>query len=354
MMQLRTKPMTTGTTDPQEHSEPSSEFTVLPDEAPPRGDAMVETRGLSKLYGRFVALDNLNMVITRGSIYGFIGPNGAGKTTTMRILATLLAPSAGRAWVAGQRVDSEAKAVRQAIGYMPDFFGVYDNMKVWEYLDFFAAAYRVPTARRKGMIDDLLSLVDLNTKRDAYVDSLSRGMKQRLGVARTLVHDPELLILDEPASGLDPRARIELRELLKALRGLGKTILISSHILTELAEVCTHVGIIERGRLLASGEINEILQRLQPTRVLRVGLLSDAAAAIAALEGVEGVLDVQPEETEAERTGTRLRVRINGGEQLMSELLARLLAAGVLVYSFAEEQSDLEDLFLRVTQGLVA
>jgi ABC-2 type transport system ATP-binding protein len=345
--------MATETAKTQEHSG-DTEFVALPDEAPPRPDAMVETRGLSKLYGRFVALADLNMVIERGSIYGFIGPNGAGKTTTMRILATLLAPSAGRAWVAGHRVDKEAKAVRQAIGYMPDFFGVYDNMKVWEYLDFFAAAYKVPPARRKGMIDDLLSLVDLSAKRAAYVDSLSRGMKQRLGVARTLVHDPELLILDEPASGLDPRARIELRELLKALRGMGKTILISSHILTELAEVCTHVGIIERGRLLASGAINQIMQRLQPTRVLRVGLLSDPAAATAALEGVEGVLDVTPEETAAGHAGATLRVRVNGGEQLMSELLAHLLAAGVLVYAFAEEQSDLEDLFLRVTQGLVA
>ncbi len=338
----------------QLNSEPATEFTVLPDEAPPRSDAVVETRGLSKLYGRFVALDNLNMVIERGSIYGFIGPNGAGKTTTMRILATLLAPSAGRAWVAGHRVDTEARAVRQAIGYMPDFFGVYDNMKVWEYLDFFAAAYNVPTARRKGLIDDLLSLVDLDVKRDAYVDSLSRGMKQRLGVARTLVHDPQLLILDEPASGLDPRARIELRELLKSLRGLGKTILISSHILTELAEVCTHIGIIERGRLLASGAISEIMQRLHPTRVLRVGLLSDVAKAIAALEGVDGVLEVAQEDTAAGYAGATLRLRVNGSEQLLSELLARLLAAGVVVYSFTEQQSDLEDLFLRVTQGLVA
>ncbi len=345
--------MATGTADEQENIAQSG-FTVLPDEAPPRADAMVETRGLGKLYGRFVALDNLNMVIERGSIYGFIGPNGAGKTTTMRILATLLAPSAGRAWVAGHRVDTEGRAVRQAIGYMPDFFGVYDNMKVWEYLDFFAAAYKVPSARRKGMIDDLLSLVDLGQKRDAYVESLSRGMKQRLGVARTLVHDPQLLILDEPASGLDPRARIELRELLKSLRGLGKTILISSHILSELAEVCTHVGIIERGRLLAYGAIGEILQRLHPTRVLRVGLLSDAATAIAALQGVDGVLEVALEDTAAGYAGITLRLRVNGDEQLMSELLTHLLAAGAIVYSFAEQQSDLEDLFLRVTQGLAA
>lgn len=347
--------MATETTNEQPNSEGTeSEFTILPNEQPPRADAVVETRGLSKLYGNFVALDDLNMVIGKGSIYGFIGPNGAGKTTTMRILATLLAPSAGKAWVAGHEVSKESAAVRQSIGYMPDFFGVYDNMKVWEYLDFFAAAYKVPTERRNAMIGDLLTLVDLGGKRDAYVDSLSRGMKQRLGVARTLVHDPQLLILDEPASGLDPRARIELRELLKALRGLGKTVLISSHILTELAEVCTHVGIIERGRLLASGAINEIMQRLHPARTLRIGLLSDAPSAIAALDGADGVLDVLQEDTIAGYAGTTLRVRFEGDEQLMSELLTRLISAGAIVYSFAEEQSDLEDIFLRVTQGLVA
>ena len=344
------------TTKEQQNTEQAeqSELTILPDEAPPQADAIVETRSLSKLYGNFVALDNLNMVIGKGSIYGFIGPNGAGKTTTMRILATLLAPSSGLAWVAGHKVDREGAAVRQAIGYMPDFFGVYDNMKVWEYLDFFAAAYKVPAARRSKMIGDLLTLVDLGSKRDAYVDSLSRGMKQRLGVARTLVHDPQLLILDEPASGLDPRARIELRELLKALRGLGKTILISSHILTELAEVCTHVGIIEQGKLLASGAISDIMQRLHPSRTLRIGLLSEATTAIAALEDADGVLDVLQEDTLAGYAGTTLRVRFNGGEQLMSELLGRLISAGAIVYSFAEEQSDLEDIFLRVTQGLVA
>src|SRR5215210_5854282 len=197
--------------------------------------AVVQTYNLTKRYGPFTALHELNMQIEKGAIHGFIGPNGAGKTTTMRILATLMAPTSGEAWVSGYPVMQEPLEVRRRIGYMPDFFGVYDNMKVWEYLDFFAASYNVPQARRKTLTDDLLALVDLSIKRDSFVDDLSRGMKQRLCLARTLVHEPDLLILDEPASGLDPRARIELRELLLELQRLGKTILVSSHILTELA-----------------------------------------------------------------------------------------------------------------------
>src|SRR5437868_9749950 len=234
-------------------------------------ETIVETRNLTKRYGAFTALSDLNLSIEKGSIHGFIGPNGAGKTTTMRIVATLLEPSGGQAWVAGYPVTAEPYEVRRRIGYMPDFFGVYDNMKVWEYLDFFAASYKVPTSKRPGMIDDLLALVDLSVKKDSFVEDLSRGMKQRLCLARTLVHEPDLLILDEPASGLDPRARIELRELLKELRNLGKTILISSHILSELTEMCTHVAIIERGHLLVNGKVEEILQAMQRSEERRVG-----------------------------------------------------------------------------------
>src|SRR5438876_8295100 len=250
-------------------------------------ETIVETQNLTKRYGNFTALTDLNLSIEMGSIYGFIGPNGAGKTTTMRILATLLEPSGGQAWVAGYPVTEAPEEVRKRIGYMPDFFGVYDNMKVWEYLDFFAAAYNVPPEKRKGLIDDLLALVDLSAKRDSFVEQLSRGMKQRLCLARTLVHEPELLILDEPASGLDPRARIELRELLKELRNLGKTILVSSHILTELAEMCTHVAIIERGHLLVNGKIGDILRALQPAREIYVRVLWRAPQAIALLEKVQ-------------------------------------------------------------------
>ncbi len=256
-------------------------------------ETIVETRNLTRNYGRFTALSDLNLQIERGSIHGFIGPNGAGKTTTMRILATLLEPSAGQAWVSGYEVTAHPYDVRRAIGYMPDFFGVYDNMKVWEYLDFFAASYNVPPEQRRGMIDDLLALVDLGAKRDNFVEDLSRGMKQRLCLARTLVHEPDLLILDEPASGLDPHARIELRELLKELRSLGKTILVSSHILSELAEMCTHVAIIERGRLLVNGRVEEILQALQPAREIYVRVLGRAQEAMDYLSKVPGVLSVQ-------------------------------------------------------------
>src|SRR4051794_9887491 len=256
-------------------------------------ETIVETRNLTKRYGNFTALSDLNLTIQKGSIHGFIGPNGAGKTTSMRIIATLLEPTGGQAWVSGYPVTEQPHEVRRRIGYMPDFFGVYDNMKVWEYLDFFAAAYDVPIAKRPGMIDDLLALVDLNVKKDSFVDDLSRGMKQRLCLARTLVHEPELLILDEPASGLDPRARIELRELLKELRNLGKTILISSHILSELTEMCTHVAIIERGRVLVNGGIGEILQAMQPAREIYVRVLRGAPRALAMLNGIQGVLGVQ-------------------------------------------------------------
>ncbi|HEX5691510.1 MAG TPA: ABC transporter ATP-binding protein, partial [Roseiflexaceae bacterium] len=254
---------------------------------------IVETRGLTRRYGDNIALENLNLQIPEGAIFGFIGPNGAGKTTTMRILTTLLSPSSGEAWVAGQSVLDNARAVRSLVGFMPDFFGVYENMKSWEYLDFFGRAYSVPPERRSSAIGDLLDLVDLGHKRDDFVMNLSRGMKQRLSLARTMIHDPKLLILDEPASGLDPRARIELRELLKELRALGKTIMISSHILTELAEMCTHIGIIERGHLLASGDVATIMRSLQPHRTLEVRVLAEVARAEQLLRGHASVLSVR-------------------------------------------------------------
>jgi ABC-2 type transport system ATP-binding protein len=336
-------------------------------------ETLVDIRNLSKQYGKFTALQDLTLTIERGAIYGFIGPNGAGKTTTMRILATLLEPTSGDAWVAGHPISGDPRPVRASIGYMPDFFGVYDNMKVWEYLDFFAASYQVPAARRPALITDLLTLVDLGTKRENFVEELSRGMKQRLALARTLVHDPDLLILDEPASGLDPRARIELRELLKELRLLGKTILISSHILTELAEMCTHIGIIERGHLLVSGEVAAILQRLQPTRSLLVRVLGRGAQALALIQQLPGVQEATwippvsatgpgplPGPGPAPGPGVplpegplTLRVRMTGDERLFSALLAGLVRAEVPVYSFQEEVSDLEDIFLRITRGLV-
>lgn len=340
---------------------------------------IVQTRNLTKRYSNVLALDSLELEIPEGAIFGFIGPNGAGKTTTMRILTGLLQPSEGEAWVAGHEVTREPKLIRQLVGWMPDSFGVYDDMKAWEYLDFFAASFGIAEARRRQQIGELLDLVDLANKRDAYVMGLSRGMKQRLSLARTLVHNPRLLILDEPASGLDPRARIELRELLKELRALGKTIMISSHILTELAEMCTHIGIIEAGRLLVAGDVNQILSSLQPYRSIEIHVLADAERAVELLSHVPGVRDVRILEVAAvpasmpDRPGQpaaathgdsavdtvpaaavrrTLLLDYAGDENGLAELLLGLTAAGVPVVHFAGQTGDLEDIFLHVTRGL--
>ena len=237
---------------------------------------MIETHELTKMYGELYALNRLNLTLNQGDVYGFIGPNGAGKTTTMRILATLLNPSWGEATVCGYSIYTGSKEIRRVIGYMPDFFGVYDDMKVIEYLEFFASAYRIKGAARRKICEEVLELVDLTYKRDALVTSLSRGMTQRLGLARTLLHDPQVLLLDEPASGLDPRARIEIRALLKELRNMGKTILVSSHILPELADICNKIGIIEQGCLLVNGEVTEVMRQVRTDIVLNIAV-SDRA-----------------------------------------------------------------------------
>src|SRR3954463_16464941 len=234
---------------------------------------MIEVIHFTKHYGDFVAVEDLNLSIGQGEVFGFIGPNGAGKSTTIRFLATLLRPSSGEGRIAGHSVVSDPMAVRRVIGFMPDDFGVYDGMKVWEFLDFFAVAYQIPRSHRKQIIGQVLELLDLTHKRDDYVNGLSKGMKHRLCLAKTLVHDPPVLILDEPASGLDPRARLEMKALLNELKGMGKTILVSSHILSELADFCTSIGIIERGRLLAAGSIQEIQRQLRSHRVLKVRVL---------------------------------------------------------------------------------
>ena len=233
---------------------------------------MIETHELTKMYGELYALNRLNLTLKQGDVYGFIGPNGAGKTTTMRILATLLNPSWGEATVCGYSIYTGSKEIRRVIGYMPDFFGVYDDMKVIEYLEFFASAYRIKGAARRKICEEVLELVDLTYKRDALVTSLSRGMTQRLGLARTLLHDPQVLLLDEPASGLDPRARIEMRALLKELRNMGKTILVSSHILPELADICNKIGIIEQGCLLVNGEVVDVMKQVRTDIVLNIAV----------------------------------------------------------------------------------
>src|SRR3954463_7889632 len=254
---------------------------------------MIETNDLTKQYGDLYALNRLNMTLHRGDVYGFIGPNGAGKTTTMRILATLLNPTYGEATVCGHSIYTGSKEIRRLIGYMPDFFGVYDDMKVVEYLEFFAAAYRIDGPRRKKKCEEVLELVDLTYKRDALVTSLSRGMTQRLGLARVLLHEPQVLLLDEPASGLDPRARIEMRNLLKELRKTGKTILVSSHILPELADICNKIGIIERGKLLFDGDVESAIRQVRSKKVLHIvvadGKNADAAARLEGHADVDAV-----------------------------------------------------------------
>ncbi|HEV3120291.1 MAG TPA: ABC transporter ATP-binding protein, partial [Isosphaeraceae bacterium] len=237
---------------------------------------MIEVIHFTKRYGEFVAVDDLTFQIGKGEIFGFIGPNGAGKSTTIRFLATLLRPTSGEGRICGHSVVSDPMAVRRVIGFMPDDFGVYDGMKVWEFLDFFAVAYAIPRAHRRKVIGQVLELLDLTHKRDDYVNGLSKGMKQRLCLAKTLVHDPPVLILDEPAAGLDPRARLEMKALLTELKGMGKTILVSSHILSELADFCTSIGIIERGKLLVAGSIQEIQRQLRAHRVLRVHVLDQS------------------------------------------------------------------------------
>src|SRR5215831_17051382 len=255
-------------------------------------DLIIETKDLKKRYGKFDAVNGLSLEVAAGSIYGFVGPNGAGKTTTMRMLTTLTRPTSGEAWVSGHSVTQEPRAVRRAIGYMPDEFGVYDDMRVWEYLDFFAACYDIPENERRRLIEDLLELVDLTHRRDDMVDKLSRGMKQRLSLARTLAHDPSVLILDEPASGLDPRARVEIRELLVELSKMGKTIFFSSHILADVAEICTHIGIVEAGQIVMQGRMDEIQRQLVTNREIVVTLLDRVEEAKQALMAVPGVIQV--------------------------------------------------------------
>jgi ABC-2 type transport system ATP-binding protein len=309
---------------------------------------MIETRDLTKMYGELYALDRLTLKLERGDVYGFIGPNGAGKTTTMRILATLLNPTWGEATVAGYSIYNGAKDIRRIMGYMPDFFGVYDDMKVIEYLEFFAAAYRIKGAERRKKCDMVLDLVELGYKRDALVTSLSRGMTQRLGLARVLLHEPQVLLLDEPASGLDPRARIDMYELLKELRNMGKTILVSSHILPELAKVCNKIGIIERGKLLFNGDVQAAIRQVrQRTRMLVTvgdGRNGDAKQAL----GQEG----QIEEIEHIETDDYLLVTLRDGIDDGSFIAETLVRGGFRLKMLREEAVDLEDVFMGITKGI--
>ncbi len=315
--------------------------------------AIIEIENLTKKYGQRTAVDALSLTVEEGDIYGFVGPNGAGKTSTIRIMTTLLEANGGEVRVAGHSVRKEPRAVRKAIGYMPDFFGVYNDMQVWEYLDFFGACYGIDANARKGLIDDLLELVELEHRRNDMVDSLSRGMKQRLSLARTLIHDPQVLILDEPASGLDPRARVEIRELLLELARLGKTIFFSTHILADVAEIGTRVGIIEGGKMVATGGIEELQQLVMPHRQVKLTVLDHAQDVARVLEAVEGVSNVMALNTKPNGERARFEFEFVGGDEALSALLAHLIAEGIQVVHFSEETRDLEEIFMRVTQGLV-
>jgi len=315
---------------------------------------MIETTNLTKRYGELVALDNLNLSIGEGDCFGFIGPNGAGKTTTIKVLATLLKPSSGQAQVAGLTIGYQNRQIRPLIGYVPDFMGAYEDMVVNEYLEFFAAAYNINGQQRRKVVSDVLELTDLSYKATAEVNSLSRGMQQRLSIARVLLHDPRLLLLDEPASGLDPRARIEIRELLKELKRMGKTILISSHILHELAELCNHVGVIERGQLLFSGSVDEILRRARVGHVLHVGVTErtrDAALLLKKMPGVTKVALTEAENGEA-RQLIHVSFDISQGHS-PSDIPNYLVNHGYRITLFTEEAVNLETAFMRLTKGLV-
>ena len=308
--------------------------------------AMIELIDFGKDYGDFTAVERLNLKIEAGEMFGFIGPNGAGKSTTIRFLTTLLKASRGEGIVNGYSVTQDPVGVRRSVGYMPDNFGVYDGMKVWEFLDFFAVAYRIGRMQRKQVIKDVLELLDLEEKRDDFVNGLSRGMKQRLCLAKTLVHDPPVLILDEPASGLDPRARVEVKALLKELRRMGKTILISSHILTELADCCTSIGIIERGQLLMSGPIEEVYRRIRGNRVVEVKFTDKMDVGLSVIRSSPALRDCQIDEQSAV-------IELEADDLGVAALLNQLHQEGVGIRSFAEKEPTLEDVFMLVTKGLV-
>jgi ABC-2 type transport system ATP-binding protein len=306
---------------------------------------LILVENVTKCYGELKAVDCLNLEIHEGEIYGFIGPNGAGKTTTLRMLATLLRPTSGQIRIAGLNPETEPAEVRKLIGYMPDHFGVYPDLVVWEYLDFFGAAYRIRPDKRPSLIDDVLQLTDLTGKKYELVESLSRGMKQRLCLAKTLLHDPALLLLDEPASGLDPRARIEIRELLKELKKMNKTILISSHILSELSDFCTSIGIIEQGKLVISGNLDEIESRINLSKSYRVASLDSLDALETYLKKI-GIEEVH-------RNDESIQFSCNKTDEEIAALLQELIRENFRITAFQPVQANLEDLFMKITKGEV-
>jgi len=305
---------------------------------------MLAINNLVKNYGKFKAVDNLSLEIGKGQIYGFVGANGAGKTTTMKIVAGLLKPTSGSVVVAGMNISEHKKTFKNKIGYMPDFFGVYDDLKVTEYMDFYSGIYGVEKSQRAKLTDELLELVNLTEKKDFYVDDLSRGMKQRLCLARSLIHNPELLILDEPASGLDPKARVEMKEVLKELKDLGKTIIISSHILPELAELCTSIGIIQKGKMIVSGTVDDIMQKTAHKKSIRVRVLDN-------MEGAVKVLKEQPSIGEVNVHNDFLEADFNGTNEVMAEILKTAIKNDIPIVSFTEVERNLESVFMHLIGG---
>ncbi|GMQ61823.1 ABC transporter ATP-binding protein [Vallitalea maricola] len=304
---------------------------------------MLEIRGLKKNYKKFTALKGIDLKVEKGEIFGFIGPNGAGKTTTMKIVCGLLSPTSGEVYVNGINALQNIRRAKQYIGYMPDFFGVYDNLKVTEYLEFYSSIYGIKGTERNKMIEDLLELVNLTDKSDFFVDSLSRGMKQKLCLARCLVHNPELLVLDEPASGMDPRARADLKKILCTLIDMGKTVIISSHILSELSEVCTSIGIINKGEIVISGNVEEVTNKVYNNKVLEIEVSDSPDKAETVLKEIDFVQDINP-------TGNKLEVSINGDNEQIKKLLKQLVIRDVPVITLNKKTQNLEDIFLEVTK----
>lgn len=305
---------------------------------------MLKIKNLTKKYGKFTAVDDLALNVPDGEIFGFVGPNGAGKTTTMKIICGLMAANSGEVYVDDIDAIKKAREAKEIIGYMPDFFGVYDDLKVNEYLDFYASIYNIKPKERKKITDDLLELVDLTDKREVYVDSLSRGMKQRLCLARSLVHNPRLLVLDEPASGMDPRARVEMKEILRSLKGLGKTIIISSHILSELSELCTSIGIIDRGKLVIEGKVSDIMQQVYSKKLIKVRVKDRMEDALRVMQEFPTVISTNTGENYIE-------VGFDGGDEDMTLLLRELINKDIPVITFSQMDGNLEDVFMKVTNG---
>ncbi len=315
--------------------------------------AAIEIKNLTKAYGAHLAVDGLNLTIPEGEIFGFVGPNGAGKTSTLRMVAGLLKPTAGQILIQGLDVLDRPRQVRQLIGYMPDFFGAYPDLRVWEYLDFFAACYQIDDAKRPAMIDGLLDLVDLAHRKQDLVDQLSTGLKQRLSLARTLIHEPQVLILDEPAAGLDPRARVEIRELLVELKRMGKTIFFSTHILADVAEICTFVGVLEAGKLVANGNLEELHLRYIPRRKISISVLNSGQPVQEILEKLPGIQSVIPVNHQPSAQRQTYSFEFQGDDQELSKVLRHLIQLDLAVLHFSEDNRDLEELFLHITKGIV-